>query len=181
MRLASKDPFTFPLIDPNFLTSPFDQFAMVQAIKAARRFVQTPAWSDFVIDRFGDVGGAETDEEMLAAARRAIVTIWHPTCTARMSPANADWGVLDPQLRVKGVSGLRVVDASAFVRYFLLELSRMSNRCRSCSQSYLQHTRWRSSMSLPNVPRTLLSLPGTSEQPSLLLLGTLRRVLDSIA
>lgn len=92
---------------------------MVEAVKAARRFVQTPAWTDFVTDRFGVVGSAETDTDIVEAARKAIVTIWHPTSTARMSPTNATWGVLDPQLRVKGTSGLRVVDASAFVSFLL--------------------------------------------------------------
>ena len=53
---------------------------------------------------------------MLAAARAAARTIYHPTSTARMAPNNAAWGVVDTQLRVKGVSGLRVVDASVFVR-----------------------------------------------------------------
>lgn len=92
---------------------------MVEAVKAARRFVQTPAWDDYVTDRFGLIGSAQTDADILEAARKAIVTIWHPSCTARMSPTNATWGVLDPQLRVKGTSGLRVVDASSFVSFFL--------------------------------------------------------------
>lgn len=67
------------------------------------------------MDRFGTVGGANTDDEIIEAARKSIVTIWHPVSSARMSPARAKWGVLDPKLRVKGTSGLRVVDASAFV------------------------------------------------------------------
>ena len=115
VRLASADPFTFPLIDPAFLSTSFDVDVMVYAIKAARRFVQTPPWDGFIVDRFGDVGGAETDAEIAAAARANVETIWHPTSTARMSPGDAAWGVVDPQLLVKGTSGLRVVDASIFV------------------------------------------------------------------
>nr|ALS87662.1 extracellular aryl-alcohol oxidase-1 [synthetic construct] len=112
VRLASADPFTFPLIDPNFFNTTFDQFAMLSAVKAARAFMTAPPWQGFVASRFGPVGSAETDEDIIAAARDAIVTIWHPTSTARMSPRHASWGVVDPQLLVKGVSGLRIVDAS---------------------------------------------------------------------
>ncbi|KAF7798262.1 hypothetical protein EIP86_009479 [Pleurotus ostreatoroseus] len=114
IRLASADPFAFPLINPNFFNTTFDRFAMLTAVKTARAFVSAEPWDGFVISRFGGVGGAETDDEIVAAARDAIVTIWHPTSTARMAPANAPWGVVDPRLRVKGVSGLRIVDASIF-------------------------------------------------------------------
>ena len=88
---------------------------MVAAVQADRELVGLGPFQGFVTGRFGTLGGAETDDEILAAARQAITTIWHPTCTAMMSPANASWGVLDPRLRVKGSQGLRVVDASIFV------------------------------------------------------------------
>lgn len=118
VQLASIDPFTFPLIDPGFFESPFDEFVMVEAVKAARRFVQTAPWDGFIISRYGTVGDAETDDEIIAAARQSIITIWHPTSTARMAPANASYGVVDPCLRVKGAEGLRVVDASIIVSYY---------------------------------------------------------------
>lgn len=88
---------------------------MVEAVKATRRFMDAAPWQGFVTSRTGTMGMAETDDEILAAARAGVVTIWHPTSTARMSPKQADWGVVDPDLLVKGVSGLRVVDASIFV------------------------------------------------------------------
>ena len=115
VKLASADPFTFPLIDPAFLSTDFDVQVMVHAVKASRRFLQAKPWEGFVLERFGDVGGAETDEEIAAASRRNVETIWHPTSTARMSPKNASWGVVDPQLLVKGTRWLRIVDASIFV------------------------------------------------------------------
>ena len=89
---------------------------MVYAIKAARGFMQSSPWNGVAISRVGPVGEAETDDEIIAAARANTRTIYHPTSTARMSPEGADWGVVDPQLRVKGANGLRVVDASVFVR-----------------------------------------------------------------
>ncbi len=62
-----------------------------------------------------DGGKAETDEEIKAAIRNNAISIWHPSCTARMSAYNATDGVVNPDLTVKGVSGLRIVDASVFV------------------------------------------------------------------
>ena len=115
VTLNSTNPFDFPQIDPAFLTSPFDQQVLLESVRAARRFALQPPWDGYVLDRYGLVGDADTDEEILAAARTQIVTIWHPTSTARMSPANASWGVVDSRLRVKGAEGLRVVDASVFV------------------------------------------------------------------
>lgn len=114
VRLASTDPFTFPLIDPNFFASPFDQAVMVESVLAVRRFVDTQPWADFILGRFGPVGLSNTTDDIIAASRDAIVSIWHPTSTARMSPKNATWGVVDNELRLKGASGVRVVDASIF-------------------------------------------------------------------
>ena len=115
MTINSTDPFHFPLIDPAFLTSPFDQQVILSAIYSVRKFVSQAPWDDYVLGRYGTVGEAETDEDILAAARTQIVTLYHPTSTAKMSPADASWGVVDSRLRVKGAVGLRVVDASIFV------------------------------------------------------------------
>ena len=115
IRLNSSNPFDFPVINPNFFNTTFDQFAMLFAVNASRAFMETPPWQGFVGDRFGVVGNATTEDEILQAVKDSVGTIWHPVGTARMSPKSASWGVLDPQLLVKGTSGLRVVDASAFV------------------------------------------------------------------
>jgi len=114
VTLNSSDPFAFPNIDPNFLASPFDQFVAVESVKSIRRFITASPWNGFISGQFGNVGDAQTDGEILAAIRQAARTIFHPTCTARMSPKNAKWGVVDPELLVKGAIGLRVVDASVF-------------------------------------------------------------------
>lgn len=145
MMLNSSDPFTFPIIDPAFLTTDFDAFAMLSAVRAARRFVTATPWSDFIVAPYGDVSTAETDEEIVAAVRKNIVTIWHPTRTARMSPADAAWGVVDPHLRVKGVHGLRVVDASVIVSDQLClklradadDVPAASDACWASNRSYL--------------------------------------------
>lgn len=120
IHLNSTDPFAFPVMDPGFLATDFDMYVMKQAVHAARAFVQAGPWADFVTGRLGFVGDASTEDEIATAARQATVSIWHPVGTTRMSPKGADYGVLDPDLRVKGISGLRVVDGSALVSSNLL-------------------------------------------------------------
>lgn len=140
LRLASSDPFTFPIINPNFFNTTFDQTAMVSAVRAARTFISKQPWQGFITGNFGEVGAAQTDAEIIAASRDEIVSIWHPTSTARMSPANAAWGVVDPQLRVKGIKGLRIVDASIFVSCgFTCHLLADANVLRAAYHSRCTH------------------------------------------
>ena len=115
MTINSTDPFDFPLIDPAFLTSPFDQQVLLFAVHAVRQFVSQAPWDGYILNRYGVMGEAETDDDILAAARTQVVQLDHPTSTAKMSPTDSSWGVVDPRLRVKGAEGLRVVDASIFV------------------------------------------------------------------
>lgn len=124
MTLASTDPFTFPLIDPAFLTTAFDVFAMTQVVKDVRTFVSSAPFQGLIAGPFGPMSTAQTDAQIAAAAKESVVTIWHPTSTARMSPKTASWGVVDNNLLVKGVNGLRIVDASVFVCRFILSLGK---------------------------------------------------------
>jgi len=114
VTLNSTDPFAFPNINPNFFATEFDQQVMLQAVKFSRQFVQAQPWAGFIQNRTGPVGDAETDDAIIAASRQAIVTIFHPTSTAGMSPVGANFGVVDPDLLLKGAVGVRVVDASIF-------------------------------------------------------------------
>lgn len=95
---------------------------MLEAVKGARQFAASAPWKDLIISPFGVMGAAETDDEIITAARDSIVSIWHPTSSARMSPKGAKHGVVDPDLLVKGISGLRIVDASIFVSLFCLSI-----------------------------------------------------------
>ena len=88
---------------------------MLEAGKGARQFAASAPWKNLIISPFGTMGAAVTDEEIITAARESIVSIWHPTSSARMSPKGAKHGVVDPDLLVKGINGLRIVDASIFV------------------------------------------------------------------
>ncbi|KAF5316280.1 hypothetical protein D9619_006818 [Psilocybe cf. subviscida] len=109
ITINSTNPFSAPIIDLGFLSTPFDIFAMREGIKAARRFVLAPAWDNYIISRLSN---ATTDSEIETFARASASTLFHPVGTAAMSPRHAAYGVVDPDLTVKGLAGLRIVDAS---------------------------------------------------------------------
>ncbi|TFK91941.1 GMC oxidoreductase [Polyporus arcularius HHB13444] len=112
ITLASTDPFAAPAINPNFLANPVDLAIMRSGIRAARAFVSAPAWSGYILSEFGPSADAHTDDELDAFSRNNTDTIDHPVGTVAMGKGVA--GALEPDLRVKGTVGLRVVDASAF-------------------------------------------------------------------
>ncbi|KAK0233886.1 pyranose dehydrogenase [Armillaria fumosa] len=114
VKLNSPDPLDPPLIDPGYLTSEFDVFAMVEAVKSVKRFLSALAWEGYVLEAYGDLVNATTDEALKEYVRENVGTAAHPVGTASMSPRFAEYGVVDPDLLVKGLSGLRVVDASIF-------------------------------------------------------------------
>lgn len=91
---------------------------MREAVKSARRFVAASEWKDYVLEPFGTFANATTDALLDDYIRSGVGTSAHPVGTASMSAKNATHGVVDPDLRVKRVSGLRVVDASVLVRFY---------------------------------------------------------------
>jgi len=115
VTLASSNPFDAPIINPNFLATEFDIFTMRAAMRSAGRFVSAPAWRDYVLAPFGGLENITTDADLDEYIRSGAVSISHPVGTAAMSPKGATHGVVDPDLRVKRVSGLRIVDASILV------------------------------------------------------------------
>ncbi|KIM44803.1 GMC oxidoreductase [Hebeloma cylindrosporum] len=115
IKLRSSNPFDKPLIDPNYLTTEFDIFTMREGVKAVKRFAAAPAFSDYVVGPFGDsFSAATTDAATDDYVRGLTTTIFHPVGTASMSRSFSKHGVVNPDLTVKGVDGLRVVDASVF-------------------------------------------------------------------
>ena len=108
--LSSPDPMRAPQIDPNFLAEPEDLERMVMGFKVNRRLMDAPALRALrQEDLFTQ--GVETDEQIRDVLRREVDTVYHPVGTCRMGP-DAATAVVDPMLRVYGVQGLRVVDAS---------------------------------------------------------------------
>jgi len=109
VRLASPDPFAPPHIDPNFLSDPDDLDRLVRGVRIAERIFDQPPIKD--LDAGPIYLGPNADDQSLIADIRARAdTIYHPVGTVRMG-SDPD-APLDPHLRVRGVQGLRVVDAS---------------------------------------------------------------------
>ncbi|KAJ7629918.1 alcohol oxidase [Mycena rosella] len=111
ITLGSNDALAAPLINPNLLGSASDSFVMLQALKSALRFASLPAWDGYVIASLG-VNSTSTDAELNAYIRANALSVFHLAGSASMSPKGATWGVVDPDLVVKGLTGLRIVDLS---------------------------------------------------------------------
>jgi choline dehydrogenase-like flavoprotein len=110
VALGSADPFVPPLIDPNFLGEADDLETMVAGFKTTRRLMETPALRALQKkDMFTE--GVRTDDDIRNLLRARVDTVYHPVGTARMG-VNDPMAVVDPKLKVYGVEGLRVVDAS---------------------------------------------------------------------
>ena len=122
IKLASSNPFAAPTIDPNFLSTPFDIFTLKEAVKAVKRLLTAQAWDGYVIGPIPALAATTTDAALEAYVRANAGTVYHPVGTAAMSPKGAKWGVVDPDLKVKGVEGLRVIDASILVSALLCEI-----------------------------------------------------------
>ncbi|KAJ7016683.1 aryl-alcohol oxidase [Mycena alexandri] len=114
IRLNTTDPFTQPLIDVASLTTDFDIFGLREAVKMTHRFLAATAWQGYILQpaSFSNLPFGATDEEIETYIRANAAPNGHVIGTASMSPKGASYGVVDPDLIVKGVSGLRVVDAS---------------------------------------------------------------------
>lgn len=117
VKLASPSAFDAPLIDPAFMQTPSDLAILTEAVKAAHRFASAPMWRDFIIGPFAGAVNTTTDADIHAYIRSMATTFRHPMGTARMGSAHDSTGVVGPDLRVRNVIGLRIVDASIFVRY----------------------------------------------------------------
>ncbi|KAI0676239.1 hypothetical protein C8Q78DRAFT_1065147 [Trametes maxima] len=113
ITINSSDPFATPLIDPRLLSEPVDLHVVREGIKMGHRFVRARAWDGYFIRPLAHL---ETDAEIEEYIRENAVSFFHPVATAAMSPADANWGVVNSDLLVKGVRGLRVVDASVVPR-----------------------------------------------------------------
>jgi len=112
-----------PLIDPGFYTNTADIIHMREGIKNAIAFVAAPAWKDYILDITGSLTNGTTDADIDQYVLDNSGTNFHLCGTAAMTSSKARYGVVNPDLRVKGVNGLRVVDASVFVSALLFALT----------------------------------------------------------
>ena len=108
--LGSADPFAPPLIDPNFLSHPDDLETMVGGYKITKRLLETPALRALQKqDMF--TAGVHTDDDIRAILRARVDTVYHPVGTCKMG-VDDPMAVVNPKLKVHGMEGLRIVDAS---------------------------------------------------------------------
>ena len=112
VRSRSTDPFEKPIIQPNYLAEEEDRRLTVSAMKLARRLMHTEPMKPYI--DYEDYPGddVQTDEELLEAARHCGNTTFHVMGTCRMGPDTDPMAVVDDRLRVRGMEGLRVIDAS---------------------------------------------------------------------
>ncbi|MGH6958008.1 MAG: GMC family oxidoreductase [Caulobacteraceae bacterium] len=114
IRIKSADPTVYPSIQPNYLTDPIDQQVAVASLHWARKIAAQPALARWIDHEMLPGPEVVSDDDLLAFARMAGSTIYHPVRTCRMG--HGEGAVVDPELRVHGVTGLRVVDASVMPR-----------------------------------------------------------------
>jgi choline dehydrogenase len=112
VRLRSADAAALPVVDPNFLGHPDDLATSVEGVKISREIFEQAALQKHIRKiRFPDET-VKTQEDYEAYARQYGRTSYHPTCTCKMGADNDPMAVVDPQLRVRGVDGLRICDSS---------------------------------------------------------------------
>jgi choline dehydrogenase len=110
IHITSADPRRAPAITFNFLSSPIDAALTLRAIRIARSIMTAPAMAPLQVSEIAPGMDRQSDDEMLDWVRRAGETTYHPVGTCRMGPDAM--AVVDARLRVHGLAGLRVADAS---------------------------------------------------------------------
>jgi choline dehydrogenase len=112
VHAASTDPLAAPLIQPNYLEHPDDRAALLAGMRQARELLRSPALASYYAGESMPGAQVTSDEDWLDFASRYGVSACHVSGTAKMGPAGDPMAVVDAQLRVHGLSSLRVVDAS---------------------------------------------------------------------
>jgi choline dehydrogenase-like flavoprotein len=110
VRLANADPAAAPLIDPNYWADPYDRQCAIKGLRLAREILRQPALKPFVLAERLPGDQLESDEDLIQYAYRSCKTDHHPVGTCAMGSGSDT--VTTPDLRLRGLEGLRVVDAS---------------------------------------------------------------------
>src|SRR5262249_27595396 len=116
VRLASPDPAADLRMEPNFLGDPegYDLAVMTAAVRLTRRLFAAPALAPWIGAELAPGVACESDEDLGAFLRRTVTTGYHPASTCRMGAKGEQGTVVGPDLRVEGIQGLRIADASVF-------------------------------------------------------------------
>lgn len=112
VRARSTDPFDKPIIQPRYLSAEIDRRVLLGAMKLARKLLHSEPLKPFIDYEAFPGADVQTDDELLAAAKQRGTTTFHPMGTCKMGPVSDPTAVVDDQLRVHGLEGLRVIDAS---------------------------------------------------------------------
>jgi choline dehydrogenase len=110
LRIRSADPAVPPEIRINYLATETDRTAFIEGFKILRQILAAPALNPYAVDEILPGSKVTSDEDILAFCRKTGSTVYHPTSTCRMG--NDPLAVVDQRLRLRGIEGLRVVDAS---------------------------------------------------------------------
>jgi len=113
VRITSPDPRAYPAIRCNYLSTPEDRKVAIDSIRLTRRIVnESQALKPYEPEEFVPGPKFQADDELVQAAGNIGTTIFHPVGTCRMGRESDSSAVVDPQLRVRGIERLRVIDAS---------------------------------------------------------------------
>ena len=112
IKLRSNKPNDLAMIDPHYLEHPDDQKVMIDGVRSARKILAAPSFNQYQSWEVGPGPEAQSDAEILAFIRKKSETIYHPVGTCKMGDISDVMTVVDPELKVKNIRGLRVVDAS---------------------------------------------------------------------
>jgi choline dehydrogenase-like flavoprotein len=112
IHAKSPDPETAPSIQPNYLATETDRITAIESLRLVRRIVSQPALKRYDPEEYLPGASLQSDEDLTKAAGDIGTTIFHPVGTAKMGLASDPMSVVDDRLRVCGVEGLRVIDAS---------------------------------------------------------------------
>lgn len=120
LRLRSSDPFDYPVLDPQYLTDKKDIEDFIGGIRLWERFLQTKTMKELGADingmkmSFCSQHKFRSNDYWECFVRHLATTVYHHSCTCKMGADDDTTAVVDPKLKVKGITGLRVVDASVF-------------------------------------------------------------------
>jgi len=123
VRARTSDPFDAPLIQTNYLTHELDRRVVVAGMKLARRLLAAQPLAPYYDHEDWPGPSVQSDDELLQCATERAQTTFHPGCTNRMGPASDPGAVVDDELRVHGLQGLRVIDASIMPRMISANLN----------------------------------------------------------
>ncbi|MBT3556204.1 MAG: choline dehydrogenase [Rhodospirillales bacterium] len=113
LSIRSSNPFAHPAIHPNYLSTDSDIAAIIDAARAVQKIVATPSMQGLITEEMAPVLSEMSDQDIIDDFRKRSGTVFHASCTCMMGP-DPKTAVVDETLKVHGIQGLRVVDASIF-------------------------------------------------------------------